>query len=1353
MTLLWSDEFDGAANTPPSPLYWRLSLFDEDDRDNSWSRNLANAHHDGNGNLKMVAIKEPSGTGRNYTAPRLVNQELDPAKRPTDGTPFFHKYGYWEVRMDVPQDVGIWPGAWTMGDFDATPGGWPECGEIDIVETINDAAVAHAHLHMPRNDGSGNDHDYGGSHPGPWGTGFHLYGVDWQPGSIKWYFDDVLVRSVTREQIESAGGTWVFDDQPQSPILTLAVGGSWAGTPDPSWTTSTMLVDYFRIYDSRPTTSDIELGSQTTIRQTTSSSTVVATKPVGTTVGDFLLVNFAVNTATVASAPAGWSLAYRNTSFNQKMYVYSKVADSSDVAAANWTWTLSAAAPNVGGLTRRFTNVDSGDVWASGESVAIDNANDTSWDVPAINGEEGQCVVGFATEDSASTTHTLTPPWIEDDDSGGTSTRSTVSFHQEMTVSGSTGIAAITIDAARTGKVAWMRMLRRAEVYDGFDELAAAEVEGVDYSRTAIRLSGASWSSIAIHGGGIEPGSGEMALAVGDRLMDTYVFAGIKSSGNADLRLTPQNFDEPTCVDLLAPSSKTLSFHGYTGTTGLAETAVSGLDDDLVRKVRIALTDAGFWVKDTPSEMSGTHPDNICNKNRNGAGVQIEMSWALRQSFFPDGNWSQAARESGARTPTFYDYVNAIRSVYPLPPGENVTSHIPLTVRLSTERASRHVTVDVRDLMMRWSDPGGYASCRVSLERPLSVQPDEIGYFGKLTVFDARNGLIVWDGRLEDPGRSARDGQVWELAALGGQAHTHDRTVPLIYVDQNLNNFRRVYDVTPAAQTGVGTAPVGTTLETAIVMQFPEGATVTPTSSVTMRYFNISNAGQRIGRVSVRVDSGRNISHFEPWLIVRTMGVDSSTWRNNPMSTTPVQYEMWVGDGVNGGSSVAHNACDFRIKCTVVGAVSDDNTWTAFYDWHVKATRYQANGHEITDYGLEDPYTVTASDVVKDLLGRLLTHFDGANAVIESDLEDYPFSQLAYPDGVTAHKVLTDLMLYDNTYTWRVWESTPVASGRLGIEDFIDTRYNFEFTGTWSREGGTYRSGVIGQGDTSDMVVTVPPGATTLQFEYRVDSELNKDFFKVYFDGIEKLSASGPSGLWTLSPVLNVAGVGRVTFRYAKDGDTNVGLDRAWIDEVNFAGVFTDRRHHRYRFEWVKRPTTVRYEADVVDGYESQGSSDGLYNQVTVRYRDAQGIAQMVTRTAACPDLDAVDLIRTGLLDLGTELGSAADAARIGDQWLAEHTVVHNAGTLRIARPILDLESGRMVQPWEIRPGLIRVRGILPRPDALNAGNRDGVTVFRIVAHEYSASDGVATLELDSAPSTIAQTLARLQLGAELPRR
>ncbi|MFG2670480.1 poly-gamma-glutamate hydrolase family protein [Streptomyces sp. NPDC048445] len=204
-----------------------------------------------------------------------------------------------------------------------------------------------------------------------------------------------------------------------------------------------------------------------------------------------------------------------------------------------------------------------------------------------------------------------------------------------------------------------------ADLYANYAALAAAETEGVDYSRTAVAPAGATWSSIAIHGGGIETGSGEMAreVAAAGARMAYYEFQGLKTSGNGDLHITSTNFDEPTAVALVTATKRCLSFHGFVGTDGVPETALGGLDTGLVASLTASLTASGFRVITTPSEIGGTDPANICNTTSSGAGVQLEMSRALRDSFFPGAN-TRPIRDSGARTEAFYRYAAAVRAAY-----------------------------------------------------------------------------------------------------------------------------------------------------------------------------------------------------------------------------------------------------------------------------------------------------------------------------------------------------------------------------------------------------------------------------------------------------------------------------------------------------------------------------------------------------------------------------------------------------------------------------------------------------------------------------------------------------------------
>lgn len=183
-----------------------------------------------------------------------------------------------------------------------------------------------------------------------------------------------------------------------------------------------------------------------------------------------------------------------------------------------------------------------------------------------------------------------------------------------------------------------------------------------------------------------------------------------------------------------------------------------------------------------------------------------------------------------------------------------------------------------------------------------------------------------------------------------------------------------------------------------------------------------------------------------------------------------------------------------------------------------------------------------------------------------------------------------------------------------------------------------------------------------------------------------------------------------------------------------------------YQFSWTLWPTTVRYEATMEDGGNFPTTTTELYNKVLVRWYDRRGRSRSTTRTGTCPILDAAGITRQAVVDVSNELGSLSNAQRIGDNFLAAHKYPPNGGVLNVARPIRDLYTGRMVDPFEIEPAeLIRVRGVESYPDALNASSNDGQTVFRIWAMQYADSTNTSNLELDTYPRDTAQALARLQ--------
>lgn len=203
--------------------------------------------------------------------------------------------------------------------------------------------------------------------------------------------------------------------------------------------------------------------------------------------------------------------------------------------------------------------------------------------------------------------------------------------------------------------------VRASDTYADYADLAAHETEGVDYRISERRPAGATVAQIAIHGGAIEPGTTQLAdYAASARGDGYYSFEGIKPSGNGDLHLTSTHFDEPRALDLVAGSSRTVSWHGAAGST--AQTYVGGRDTTLKTRVAARLRAAGFTVATgTPPELNADSPDNITNKNSRGAGLQLELTKAQRERLFTDGRLDRAWIEDPAhRTTAFYAYGDAV---------------------------------------------------------------------------------------------------------------------------------------------------------------------------------------------------------------------------------------------------------------------------------------------------------------------------------------------------------------------------------------------------------------------------------------------------------------------------------------------------------------------------------------------------------------------------------------------------------------------------------------------------------------------------------------------------------------------
>ena len=192
--------------------------------------------------------------------------------------------------------------------------------------------------------------------------------------------------------------------------------------------------------------------------------------------------------------------------------------------------------------------------------------------------------------------------------------------------------------------------------YPNLAALSAAENENKDFR---VRIAGRTSSStviIAPHGGGIEPGTSEIAEAIAGPDVSFADFAGIKSTGNGILHITSTNFDEPRCIALVEAADHVLAIHGEASEEPVVY--LGGKDSDLGGRVRKALATAGFTVKDPSNrQLQGLAKRNICNRNRSGAGVQFELSRGLREKFFQSLN---AAGRNHPK-PGLIRFANAVR--------------------------------------------------------------------------------------------------------------------------------------------------------------------------------------------------------------------------------------------------------------------------------------------------------------------------------------------------------------------------------------------------------------------------------------------------------------------------------------------------------------------------------------------------------------------------------------------------------------------------------------------------------------------------------------------------------------------
>lgn len=152
-------------------------------------------------------------------------------------------------------------------------------------------------------------------------------------------------------------------------------------------------------------------------------------------------------------------------------------------------------------------------------------------------------------------------------------------------------------------------------------------------------------SILAIHGGGIEPGTTELAQVIAEKGGYNYFsFKGIRSKGNNELHVTSIHYDNQQALDLVKKSERAITVHGCKGEESVVY--IGGDDYQLIDILSETLQDIGIKVEGAPHTMAGTQDRNITNQTKNDAGVQLELTSELRKSLFVNHKSSRKSREN-----------------------------------------------------------------------------------------------------------------------------------------------------------------------------------------------------------------------------------------------------------------------------------------------------------------------------------------------------------------------------------------------------------------------------------------------------------------------------------------------------------------------------------------------------------------------------------------------------------------------------------------------------------------------------------------------------------------------------------
>jgi beta-glucanase (GH16 family) len=247
-SLLWSEEFaDHKGGQLPEDT-WNFDLGDGSSVGLTGWGNHEREYYtkdsvviDGNLVISAKRVSSDSGLICYYGPAEWISGKIHTANK------IGFKYGRIEIKAKMPTGVGTWPALWMLGANLLNGVAWPHCGEIDILENTG----AHPFQVQGTIHGDGYFGEDGLTKiiqsEEELSKDFHTYTIDWTPDSIEWFFDGLSYNKIDRNDVESRGKSWPFNQEFYI-IMNLAIGGWFAGEVDPNLTHAELVVESIKYY-------------------------------------------------------------------------------------------------------------------------------------------------------------------------------------------------------------------------------------------------------------------------------------------------------------------------------------------------------------------------------------------------------------------------------------------------------------------------------------------------------------------------------------------------------------------------------------------------------------------------------------------------------------------------------------------------------------------------------------------------------------------------------------------------------------------------------------------------------------------------------------------------------------------------------------------------------------------------------------------------------------------------------------------------------------------------------------------------------------------------------------------------